>query len=77
MHTICELIPNANSRAAFPDLDGKVIHCARGNLWVTVENVPGDRMLAPGESLRILARGKMVIGGLGSYTIGQGAAFGA
>jgi hypothetical protein len=58
--------------AAFPDLKGKTIHGAQGNLWVTLENVPGDHGLSPGESLRVPARGKVIIAGKGSYTIDPG-----
>jgi hypothetical protein len=58
--------------AAFPDLKGKMIRCAHGNLWVTLENIPGDYSLAPGESLLVPALGKVIIGGKGSYTIEHG-----
>jgi hypothetical protein len=41
------------------------VYCARGAVWVTVEGDARDRVLTPGQDLRLAHGGKMVISGRG------------
>ena len=45
------------------------IRCTSGHLWVTLENDRVDFVLGPGDRLCVTGRGKVVIGGKGSYRI--------
>lgn len=55
--------------AAFLHLKGQRIFCHSGRLWVTLENDPEDHVLAPGQAFLVSGNGKVVIGGLGTYTL--------
>jgi hypothetical protein len=55
--------------AAFAHLQGQVIRCDAGYLWVTMENDSEDYILYPGDSVFIPTPGKVVIGGKGSYSL--------
>lgn len=58
-----------DSAASFPGNVDRDIRCVSGHLWVTLENDPNDFVLGPGECLHVAGRGKVVIGGQGSYRV--------
>jgi Protein of unknown function (DUF2917) len=55
--------------AVFAHLQGQLILCSSGQLWVTIENDREDHVLAPGQCLFVPTAGKVVIGGIGCYTL--------
>lgn len=55
--------------AVFARLDGKVLRCLSGHLWVTFENDPMDHVLKPGQRLFVPSGGKVIVGGRGRYQI--------
>jgi hypothetical protein len=55
--------------ASFTDLEGEVIRCTSGSLWVTLENDVMDHILRAEQSFPIPTAGKVIIGGKGSYRL--------
>jgi hypothetical protein len=55
--------------AVFSRMQGQLIRCESGSLWVTVENDRIDHVLFPRQCLFIPSEGKVIIGGRGSYTV--------
>ena len=55
--------------AVFAHLEGQLILCSSGNLWVTIENDTEDHVLAAGQYFFVPTGGKVVIGGRGGYTL--------
>jgi hypothetical protein len=55
--------------AAFNHLQGHLILCNSGHLWVTIENDLEDHVVEPNHYLYIPTGGKVLIGGNGVYTI--------
>ena len=55
--------------AAFNHLQGHLILCNSGHLWVTIENDREDHVLFPGQRLLVSTPGKVIIGGRGGYLI--------
>jgi hypothetical protein len=45
---------------------GIFIHCLEGNLWITVQGIPGDTHLAAGEAYRIQGNGLALVESIGS-----------
>jgi hypothetical protein len=58
-----------NHVATYYNRMDRVISCTSGSLWVTLEKDRIDFVLNPGERLYIAGRGKVVIGGKGTYRI--------
>jgi hypothetical protein len=54
--------------AVFTHLEGQLILCNSGHLWVTIENDRVDHVLDPGQCLFVPTQGKVIIGGKGRYT---------
>ena len=55
--------------AVFAHLQGHLIRCDAGHLWVTLENDGLDHVLDPNQYLFVATPGKVIIGGNGRYTI--------
>jgi hypothetical protein len=55
--------------ATFTDLEGMVIRCTAGDLWVTLENDVMDHVIRAEQSFTIPATGKVIVGGKGCYRI--------
>jgi hypothetical protein len=55
--------------AVFAHLEGQLILCHAGNLWVTIENDTQDHVLPAGQYFFVPTAGKVVISGRGGYTI--------
>lgn len=55
--------------AVFARLDGQVLRCLSGHLWVTIENDPMDHILKPGQRLLVPTVGKVIVGGRGRYQL--------
>lgn len=55
--------------AVFAHLEGQLILCDSGHLWVTIENDTEDHVLTASQYFFVPTAGKVVIGGRGGYTI--------
>ncbi len=62
-------IVNDSRVAAFADLEGRMVRCDSGHLWITLENDGVDHVLDSGQCLPVSGPGKAVIGGKGGFTI--------
>jgi len=60
---------NFDKTAVFAHLNGQVILCTTGHLWVTIENDREDHVLFPGQRLLVSTPGKVIIGGRGGYLL--------
>lgn len=60
---------NFDKTAVFAHLNGQVIVCTTGHLWVTIENDREDHVLFPGQRLLVSTPGKVIIGGRGGYSL--------
>ena len=60
---------NFDKTAVFAHLNGQVILCTSGHLWVTIENDREDHVLFPGQRLLVSTPGKVIIGGRGGYLL--------
>ena len=57
---------------AHSELEGEMIHCTSGHLWVTIEGESTDHILIAGESLAVPNSGKVLMSGPGCYRITAG-----
>jgi hypothetical protein len=55
--------------AVFAHMNGQLILCTSGQLWVTIENDRVDHVLAASQWLFVASAGRVVIGGKGCYSI--------
>jgi hypothetical protein len=53
----------------FAHMQGQLVRCDSGSLWVTVQGDRTDHVLFPRQCLFIPTDGKVVIGGKGTYTV--------
>lgn len=56
---------------AFSGLEGEMIHCNAGNLWVTFEGDTKDYILHPGDHLPVPNQGRTLVSGPGCYRISK------
>jgi len=55
--------------ATFASLEGMTVRCTSGSLWVTLENDVMDHVVRTDRTFTIPAKGKVIIGGRGSYSL--------
>jgi len=55
--------------AVFARMEGQLIRCLSGNLWVTIQDDREDHVLAPSEWLLVRTPGKVIISGRGTYEV--------
>lgn len=55
--------------AVFARMEGQLIRCLSGSLWVTIQDDREDHVLVPNEWLLVKTPGKVIISGKGTYEV--------
>lgn len=61
-----ELCLSDNQPIRLKQAKGIFIHCLEGNLWITVQGIPGDTHLTAGQHYRIDGNGLALVESIGS-----------